>query len=134
MQPAIPMTYLTTAAGSFHAKVVAARLGAEGIPAQIRGGVDGLYPIFGEVQIYVRSDQLDIARELLLADAVDAVFEEAADHEAKHARPHRSTRGREGAPARRLTALGSRRVLALLTLAIAVMLVVVGTLASGGAI
>jgi hypothetical protein len=130
MQPATPMTYLTTVAGSFHGKVVAARLGAEGIPAQLRGGVDGPYPIFGEVHVYVRCDQLDLAREVLLADAVDAVFADLVERDAKGA-------GRSPAPRRaggsrgRLSALGSRRVLALLTLAIAVMLVVVGTLASG---
>lgn len=79
----MPMAHLTTVVGSFHAKVVAARLGAEGIPAQLRGGVDGPYPIFDEVRIYVRADQVDLAREVLaadasearLGDAVDAVFE-----------------------------------------------------------
>lgn len=127
MQPATPMTYLTTAAGSFHAKVVVARLGAEGIPAQLRGGVDGLYPIFGEVHIYVRADQLDLAREVLLADAVEAVFEEAAERgSGPAASTHRGAGRRDG------TFRGSRRTLALVTLAIAVMLVVVGTLASGG--
>jgi hypothetical protein len=130
MQPAIPMTYLTTVAGSFHAKVVAARLGTEGIPAQMRGGVDGLYPIFVEVQIYVRADQVDLARQLLLADAVDAVFEDAAERDAKDAAAPRAARNAEGRPGGRLAALGSRRVLALLTLAIAVMLIVVGMLAS----
>ncbi len=133
MQPATPMTYLTTVAGSFHAKVVAARLGSEGIPAQLRGGVDGLYPIFEEVHIYVRSDQLDLARELLLADAVDAVFAEVAELEPDEARGRDGRQPGEHA-GRWLTALGSRRAVAILLLAIAVMLVVVGTLASGGAI
>ena len=134
MQPATPMTYLTTVAGSFHAKVVAARLGAEGIPAQLRGAVDGLYPIFGEIHIYVRSDQLDVARELLLADAVDALFEEVAERDAKDAAGHRSTRHRDADTTGVIAGLTSRRVLAFVIVAVAVMLVVVGTLASGGAI
>ena len=73
----MPMAHLTTIVGSFQAKVVAARLGAEGIPAQLRGGVDSVYPIFNEVRVYVPSDQVDAAREILLADAVDSLFLEA---------------------------------------------------------
>jgi hypothetical protein len=76
MKPAVPMTHLVTVVGSFRAKVMAARLGAEGILAQMRGGIDGVYPIFEEVQIFVRADQLEMAREVLLADAVDAAFDE----------------------------------------------------------
>jgi hypothetical protein len=124
MQPATPLTYLTTVTGSFHAKVLVARLGTEGIPAQLRGAVDGLYPIFAEVRIYVRADQVDAAREVLLADAVDAVFQEAADEQAG-ARKRRAGTG-EGGSER-----DPRRMLLLVTLAIVVVLVVVGTLAAG---
>jgi hypothetical protein len=68
------MEHLTTAAGGFHARVVQARLGAEGVAVQLRGSLDGPYPLLGAVEIYVRSDQLQMAREILLADAVDAAF------------------------------------------------------------
>ncbi len=76
MKPAMgpAMEHLTSVSGSFRAKVIAARLGTEGVLAEIRGCVD-VYPIFGEVDIYVRSDQLELAREILLADAVDDAFD-----------------------------------------------------------
>lgn len=61
-------------AGSFHAKVIAARLAAEGIPTELHGYSDGPYPLPGVVEVLVAAEQLDIAREILLADAVDAVF------------------------------------------------------------
>lgn len=78
MQPSGHMTHLTTAAGSFHGRVLAARLGAAGILVELRGLAEGPYPLPGKVEVYVRSDQIDAARELLLADAVDAAFEERA--------------------------------------------------------
>ena len=71
-----------TAQGVFHARVVAARLGAEGIRTELRGNVDGPYPM-GEVQVYVAEDDLDVARELLLADEVESAFDtEDADEDA----------------------------------------------------
>ncbi len=78
MQPSGRMTYLMTVAGSFHGRVVAARLGAAGILVELRGLSEGPYPLPGKVELFVRADQLDDARELLLADAVDAAFEERA--------------------------------------------------------
>jgi len=39
---------------------------------------EGPYPLWGKVDVFVRSDQLDAARELLLGDAVDAAFDESA--------------------------------------------------------
>ncbi len=116
----MPMAHLTTISGSFQAKVVAARLGAEGIPAQLRGGVDGIYPIFDEVMIYVRADQVDLAREVLLADAreadladaVDALFEDG-DAEGEQA----------DAP------VGHGRALAVAVLVLIVVLVAVGYMA-----
>ena len=67
-----------TAQGVFHARVVAARLGAEGIRTELRGNVDGPYPM-GEVQVYVAEDDLDVARELLLADEVESAFDSDDD-------------------------------------------------------
>jgi hypothetical protein len=57
---------------AFHARVVVARLGSEGILAQLRGA-DGPYPM-GIVEVLVLSDELDAARELLLVDEVESAF------------------------------------------------------------
>jgi len=71
------MVPLTTVGSSFEARVLAARLGADGILTQSRGGGDGTYPLPGPVQVFVLVDQAYEARELLLADQVEAVFEDA---------------------------------------------------------
>jgi hypothetical protein len=68
------MTRLVTVNQTFHARVIAARLGAEGILTQLRGNVDGPYPV-GEVHVFVAEDDADAARELLLADEVENAFE-----------------------------------------------------------
>jgi hypothetical protein len=52
-----------------------ARLGAEGILTQLRGSHDGPYPLPGPVEVLVASDQVDEARELLMADQVEAMFD-----------------------------------------------------------
>jgi hypothetical protein len=57
------MVKLTTL-GSFEAKVLAARLGSEGVVCELRGGVDGPYP-FGPVHVYVEEQTIGLARELL---------------------------------------------------------------------
>lgn len=49
----------------FEAKVLAARLGAEGIVWQLRGNVDSLYPVGGGVEVLVDEADLPQARELL---------------------------------------------------------------------
>lgn len=67
---------LTTVTGTFHGRVLTARLGSEGVLAQSRPDADGLYPLGATVEILVRADQLEVAREILLADAVDAAFVE----------------------------------------------------------
>lgn len=69
------MVALVPAQGTFHARVIAARLGAEGIATQLRGSVDGPYPCFGEVTVFVAEADLDIAAELLLVDEVEAALE-----------------------------------------------------------
>ena len=61
------MVLLRTVPSSFHARVLAARLGADGIPTHLRGAVDGLYPM-GDVMVYVVDRDLEVAQELLLAD------------------------------------------------------------------
>jgi hypothetical protein len=68
------MVTLVTVRNGFQARVVVARLGAAGVVAQMRGPVDGPYPI-GDVNIEVPEVELDLARQLMLADAVEAVFD-----------------------------------------------------------
>ena len=72
------MVLLRTVPSSFHARVLAARLGADGIPTHLRGSVDGPYPM-GDVRIYVCSSDLEVAQDLLLADEVEAAFDAPAD-------------------------------------------------------
>jgi hypothetical protein len=71
------MVPLTTASSSFEARVVAARLGSEGFLCELRGNVDGPYPV-GPVGVFVSADQVEEARELLLADEVAEIFEAPA--------------------------------------------------------
>jgi hypothetical protein len=71
------MVLLRTVASSFHAHVLAARLGADGIVTQLRGPGEGPYPM-GDVRVYVREDDVEVARELLLADEVESAFDEGA--------------------------------------------------------
>lgn len=70
------MVCLATVPSSFHARVIAARVGAEGIVTELRGNIDGLYPAAGDVSVFVHEDELPMARELLLADEVEAAFDE----------------------------------------------------------
>jgi hypothetical protein len=79
------MCYLTTVVGSFHGRVLAARLGAEGIVVVLRGVTDGPYPIQSAVDILVPAEQLSLAREILLADAVDDAFSSMEPGEADEA-------------------------------------------------
>jgi hypothetical protein len=59
----------------FHARVIAARLGAEGIVTQLRGGYDSPYPM-GDVEVLVAVEDLDEARAILLADEVESAFDD----------------------------------------------------------
>ena len=68
------MVPLTTVGSTFEARVVMARLGADGILTQLRGARDGPYPLPGPVEVLVVADQADEARELLMADQVEALF------------------------------------------------------------
>ena len=65
--------HLRTVPNAFHARVLVARLGADGIVTQLRGSVDGPYPL-GSVSVWVGSDDAAVAQELLLADEVEAAF------------------------------------------------------------
>jgi hypothetical protein len=72
------MVRLATVRSTFHARVIAARLGAEGIMVQLRGNVDGVYPM-GDTHVFVEADALDTAREVLLVDEVESAFDGPAD-------------------------------------------------------
>ena len=67
------MVHLLTVGGAFEAKVLAARLGSEGIVVTLQGGVDGPYPV-GDVGVFVDADGFELARRLVLADEVEAAF------------------------------------------------------------
>ena len=72
MQRLVP---LVRVGNDFHARVIAARLGSEGIVTQLRGGHASPYPM-GEVEVLVDESELDDAMALLLADEVEASFDE----------------------------------------------------------
>ena len=72
------MVRLATVRSTFHARVIAARLGAEGIMVQLRGNVDSVYPM-GDTHVFVDADSLEAAREVLLVDEVESAFDEPAD-------------------------------------------------------
>jgi len=61
------MVRVATASGPFEAKLLAARLGADGIVWELRGGVDGIYPM-GPIDVLVAADDADVARVLLAPD------------------------------------------------------------------
>jgi hypothetical protein len=60
----IEMVRLLTTLDQFEARVLAARLGAEGILWELRGGHNGPYPM-GAVHVFVEAADLDRARELI---------------------------------------------------------------------
>ena len=72
------MVRLATVRSTFHARVIAARLGAEGIMTQLRGNVDGVYPM-GDTHVFVEAEALDMAREVLLVDEVESVFDDPVE-------------------------------------------------------
>jgi hypothetical protein len=78
------MVRLATVSSSFHARVIAARVGAEGIVTQLRGNLDGPYPV-GDVHVFVEESDLSSAQELLMADEVESAFDD--DEDAASGRP-----------------------------------------------
>jgi hypothetical protein len=68
------MVRLTTCGDAFEARVLAARLGADGIVWSLRGGHDGPLAV-GAVEVLVAADDYEVARELLAAadDPTDGV-------------------------------------------------------------
>ncbi|OWY59762.1 hypothetical protein B7486_72835 [cyanobacterium TDX16] len=72
----VRMVPLVTGSTAFEAKVLVARLGAEGILWELRGEVDSIYPIGRGVDVLVAEGDVVLARELLLGDEVDAAFDD----------------------------------------------------------
>jgi len=68
------MVRLATVSSSFHARVIAARLGTEGIVTDLRGNIDSLYPV-GDVHVFVGEEDLFEAQEILLVDEVESSFD-----------------------------------------------------------
>jgi len=79
----VRMVRLLTTLDQFEARVLVARLGAEGMLWELRGGHDGPYPM-GPVHVYVEADDLTRARELV-ADTAELPAED--EHDASFNRP-----------------------------------------------
>jgi hypothetical protein len=71
------MVRVTTVPNAFQARVVAARLGSEGIIWELRGNVDGPYPV-GAVEVFVAEADHEAALELLRADEAAFADEDGA--------------------------------------------------------
>jgi hypothetical protein len=73
------MARLISVGGSFAARVLEARLQAEGITVELRGAIDGPYQFtvgdMSRVDLYVPQDELEDAKLVLLVDEVDAVMD-----------------------------------------------------------
>jgi hypothetical protein len=62
------MVHLLCVQQEFHARVITARLGSDGIFTEVRPPLGGPYPLPGEVHLYVGEDDVQLARALLSAD------------------------------------------------------------------
>jgi hypothetical protein len=75
----LPLTRLTSVHGSFHARVLAARLECDGIEVVLRGALDSQYALtvgeLARIDVFVRSDQAQDASLALLVDEVDELDE-----------------------------------------------------------
>lgn len=80
------MVHLCTAEGSFHARVLVARLGADGILATVRGASEGPYPLATSVEVLVPAEELDVARELLMVDDIEAPVGRLSREHSSHRR------------------------------------------------
>jgi hypothetical protein len=69
------MVRLAVLPTAFEARLLAARLGCEGVLWELRGNVGGPYPV-GPVEVLVRPDDFALACELLLVDEIEDVFED----------------------------------------------------------
>ena len=70
------MVRLFTTLDQFEAKVAVAKLGAEGIVCELRGGVSSAYP-FGPVHVFVEAPNVDEARLILTVEGEDDLTDDA---------------------------------------------------------
>jgi hypothetical protein len=110
------MVHLRTVPDAFEARVIAARLGADGILTELRGAVGGPYPI-GSVSVWVERENEPVATELLIADELEAAFEDLPEGWEVRAQHGRGFSG-----------WGARRILAAIALAAMVVAIVAGHL------
>jgi hypothetical protein len=82
------MVRLTTCGDAFEARLLAARLGSEGIVWSLRGGHDGPFAV-GNVDVLVDADDFETAREVLLLQDFDGPIADA------DAEPERETTMRD---------------------------------------
>jgi hypothetical protein len=61
------MVHLVSVHDEFEARLIAARLGSDGILTEIRAPLGSPYPLMGELQIYVGEGDLSLAKELLVS-------------------------------------------------------------------
>ena len=78
---AAPVVPLMVVHSAFQARVVAARLGVDGIPVQLTGSVDGPCPV-GTTTLWVLAADEHEARDLLLIDEAEWCLRDAAAAEA----------------------------------------------------
>jgi hypothetical protein len=93
VESAQPLVYLTTVVGTVAGQLVVGRLQAEGIAAAASGPPDGPYPFPIELDVLVPAGDLARAKEILLADAVEASFDELGGRSAPR-RARRTPTGR----------------------------------------
>jgi hypothetical protein len=63
----------------FHANVIKARLQSEGIFSIVKERFYGPYPLNSFAEVWVSQEEYYLAKEVLLGDAVDEVFENQKD-------------------------------------------------------
>jgi len=73
------MAHLASVDTLFEARILVARLGAEGILWELRGASE-VYPV-GQTHVWVDEESLADARNLLLSDEVEAVFDDGPENE-----------------------------------------------------
>lgn len=77
------MVHLTTSPNPSHARIVAARLGSDGVLTELQGGSDTFHPVGGDVRVLVHEDDFELAREILLVEEVESALETAWHGEAE---------------------------------------------------
>ena len=76
--------HLVSVQHEFHARVITARLGSDGILTEARPPLGGPYPLPGEVRLYVGEEDVQLARALLRADEDQSAEPATADAGAAH--------------------------------------------------